>query len=70
MKWQEAYSGGHKELMAYLRDIANKIAGDTLSVEGKDVHVPVDADLEFSQKYSEAEGEAKLTIKVVWPVES
>lgn len=66
MKWGEKLVGSKEECLQYLYQMVNQLAGGTLVLEGKDVVVPADAQMEYKVKYSEDPGESKFSLKVVW----
>lgn len=67
MKLTNKNVGMKKECIAYLYEVVNQIAGDTLTIEEQKIAVPGDVDLLYKVKYSEEPGETKLTIKLEWP---
>lgn len=66
MKYQEAYLGTKAEFGEYVKKTVPELFAGKLTVEGKTVNLPSDAELDYKVKYDEDEQGGSVTIKVTW----
>ncbi len=66
MKWTDEGSGSKAEFLRYLKELASKLEGGHLVLEGQAVEIPAGADLEYKAKYDVDEEQGSLSIKVSW----
>lgn len=66
MKLQEKSLGTKSDFVDFLKGLFGKMANGKLSVEGEDVTIPNDKDLEYAVKYKDDEDKGSLTVKVSW----
>jgi len=66
MKYQESFIGSKTEFGEYVKRMIPDLFSGRLSVEGKQVSLPTDKDLEYKVKYDEDEEGGSFTIKVSW----
>jgi len=66
MKYQESFMGTRSEFGEYIKKAVPDLFAGRLSVEGKQVTLPTDLDLDYKVKYDENEDGGSVTIKVSW----
>ncbi len=66
MKYQEKGIGSKQESLEFLRGMFNKLIKGQLTVEGNQVTLPDDKELEYKIKYDDDEAEGAISIKVTW----
>ncbi|OGO80260.1 MAG: transcription initiation factor IIE [Clostridiales bacterium GWC2_40_7] len=70
MKYQESYLGTRAEFGEFVKKAVPELFSGRLTVEGKSVSLPADAELDYKVKYDEDEQGGSVTIKVAWEKES
>lgn len=66
MKYQQDFFGSKSEFADFVKKTIPELFTGKLVVEGKNVCLPTDRDLDYKMKFSEDEDGASLTIKVSW----
>ena len=66
MKYQESYLGTRAEFGEFVKKAVPELFTGKLTVEGKPVSLPSDAELDYKVKYDEDEQGGSVTLKVAW----
>lgn len=66
MKYQEKFIGTRKECGDALADAISKLMKGHLQVEGVNVDMPKDKELEYKIKYDSTEEAGQVAIKITW----
>lgn len=66
MKYVYGGAGTRGEFADYIRTMIPQLFSGKLVVEGKNVVLPTDLDLDYKVKYDETEEGASLAVKVSW----
>ena len=66
MKFKEEYLGTKQECMGYLSEAYAKLLRNQLIVDGEEVVIPDDKELEYKIKYDNDEFEGSLSLKITW----
>lgn len=66
MKFKEEYLGTKQECMGYLSEAYAKLLRNQLIVDGEEVVIPDDRELEYKIKYDNDEFEGSLSLKITW----
>lgn len=66
MNYREKYTGNKEEFYFFLKDEVIKLFKDKLQIEGKDVSIPDEEELDFQIKLDSDENYGDFSIKVKW----
>jgi len=66
MNYREKYTGNKEEFYFFLKDEVIKLFKDKLQIEGNDISIPDDENLDFQIKLDADENYGDLSIKVKW----
>lgn len=66
MKFKEEYLGTKQECMGHLSEAYAKLLRNQLVVDGEEVVIPDDRELEYKIKYDNDEFEGSLSLKITW----
>lgn len=66
MKYQNSFSGSKAEFADFIKKTIPDLFGNRLVVEGKQVSIPNDANLDYKIKHDEDEYGGSFTLKVTW----
>ena len=66
MKFKEEYLGTKQECMGYLSEAYAKLLRNQLMVDGEEVVIPDDKEMEYKIKYDNDEFEGSLSLKITW----
>ncbi|HHV29693.1 amphi-Trp domain-containing protein [Acetivibrio mesophilus] len=66
MKYQEDFFGSKSDFADFVKKVVPDLFSGKLAVEGKNVGIPADRNVDYKIKYSEDEESAALTLKVSW----
>ncbi|HEY8892321.1 MAG TPA: hypothetical protein VIM70_18975 [Clostridium sp.] len=66
MNYREKYTGNKEEFYFFLKDEVIKLFKDKLQIEGNDVSIPDDEELDFQIKLDADENYGDFSIKVKW----
>ena len=66
MKYQENISGQRKDFSDFIKKTVPDLFAGRLTVEGKNVVIPNDCDLDYKTKFDEEENGGSFLIKVSW----
>jgi hypothetical protein len=66
VKYQEKFIGSKKECSDALSETISKLMRGHLEVEGINVEMPKDKDLEYKIKYDSTEEAGAVSIKITW----
>jgi hypothetical protein len=69
MKYQETYLGSRSEFSEFVKKTIPDLFNGKLVVEGKNVVVPRDTELDYKIKYDEDEQGGCISLKVTWEKE-
>ncbi|ABN52314.1 MAG TPA: amphi-Trp domain-containing protein [Hungateiclostridium thermocellum] len=70
MKYQEDFFGTKTELADFVKKVVPELFAGKLTVEGKNVVIPSDRQVDYKIKYSEDEEGAAVTLKISWDFET
>lgn len=70
MKYQETYLGSKAEFSDFVKKTVPDLFNGKLVVEGKNVALPRDTELDYKIKYDEDGQGGCVTLKVTWEKES
>jgi hypothetical protein len=66
VKFKEEYLGTKQECMGYLSEAYAKLLRNQLMVDGEEVVIPDDKEMEYKIKYDNDEFEGSLSLKITW----
>lgn len=66
MKYQQDYLGSKAELAEFVKKIIPELFSGKLVVEGKNVSIPADRDLDYKIKVDEDEAGGSFSLKISW----
>lgn len=66
MQYRQDYSGSKADFIEFLRNTFQQMISSSLSVEGENVLLPNDKEMDYKVKYTTDEEESSITIKVSW----
>jgi hypothetical protein len=70
MKWQETGLGTKADFADFIKKMIPDLFASRFAVEGKQIALPADKDLDYKVKYDEDEAGGSFTIKVSWDNET
>ncbi|AOT71521.1 hypothetical protein [Geosporobacter ferrireducens] len=66
MNYREKYESSKSECLKHVKTIIGELMKEELEVEGMEVVIPDDKDLEYKIKYENDEYEGSFSIKIGW----
>lgn len=66
MKYQQDYLGSKADLAEFVKKIIPELFSSKLVIEGKNVSIPNDRDLDYKVKVDEDEAGGSFSLKVSW----
>jgi hypothetical protein len=66
MKYQEGFVGSKNDFADFIKKMVPQLFSSRLVVEGTEVTVPSDRDLDYKMKYDTDEAGGSFTLKVSW----
>ena len=66
MDYREKYESSKSECLKHVKSIIGELMKEDLEVEGVQVDIPDDKDVEYKIKYKNDEYEGSLSIKIGW----
>lgn len=66
MKYQNTFTGSKAEFAEFIKKTIPDLFGSRLVVEGKQIAIPNDAELDYKIKHDEDEFGGSVTLKVSW----
>ncbi|NLK86304.1 MAG: transcription initiation factor IIE [Clostridiaceae bacterium] len=70
MRYQDAFVGSREEFGDFIRKAVPDLFAGRLVVEGKQIQLPEDADIDYKVKYDEGIDGGSVTIKASWDIET
>jgi hypothetical protein len=66
MRYQDAFAGSKEEFGEFIRKAVPDLFAGRLVIEGKQVELPEDADIDYKIKYDDDISGGSVTIKASW----
>lgn len=66
MKYQESFVGTRQEFVDFVKKVIPDLFAGRLTIEGKQVSVPSDMEIDYKIKYDEDDDGGSFTLKASW----